>query len=490
MSEWPVLTLAELTEPDGVLCDGDWVESKDQDPKGSNRLIQLADVGDGSFLDRSARFLNDEQFARLQCTELHPNDVLVSRMAHPLGRACVFPAQPLRCATVVDVAIVRPARRKADPRWLAYAINAPETRAAIQEQASGTTRARVSRSRLAQIPIPTPPLDEQRRIVAKLDALRARSRRAKDALDAVPALVERLRRSILAAAFRGDLTADWRAQHPDVEPATELLQRIRVERRARWEEAQLAKLLAKGKPPKDDRWKDKYVEPEPVDESELPELPDTWCWASLREVAELKGGITKGQKRVADVSLRSVPYLRVANVQRGRLALHEVASIDATENDIADLALQPGDVLFNEGGDRDKLGRGWVWEGQIPECIHQNHVFRGRVVLGEVRPKLISHFANSVGQSYFLREGSQTTNLASINITKLGALPVPLAPAVEQLALEATLAKGLARLDAIAATHERVRSAALALDSAILAAAFRGELLDRQSDGAPPSLAP
>ena len=71
--------------------------------------------------------------------------------------------------------------------------------------------------------------------------------------------------SILAAPFRGDLTADWRAENPAVEPASELLKRIRGERRKRWEEAQLAKLTANGKPPKDDRWKAKYVEPEPVD---------------------------------------------------------------------------------------------------------------------------------------------------------------------------------------------------------------------------------
>jgi len=110
--------------------------------------------------------------------------------------------------------------------------------------------------------------------VAKLESLQARSRRAREALEAVPPLLEKLRQSILAAAFRGDLTADWREQHPDVEPASELLKRIRTERRKKWEQAEFAKLKAKGKNPTDDKWKLKYVEPEPVDESELPELPE------------------------------------------------------------------------------------------------------------------------------------------------------------------------------------------------------------------------
>jgi type I restriction enzyme S subunit len=133
----------------------------------------------------------------------------------------------------------------------------------------------------AEVPIALQ-LREQRRIVAKLDALTERSRRAKAALDAIPPLIEKFKQSVLAAAFRGDLTADWRAAHPDVEPASELFKRIRVERRRRWEEAELAKLTAKGKAPTDDRWKAKYEEPEAVDASELPELPRSWCWASTR----------------------------------------------------------------------------------------------------------------------------------------------------------------------------------------------------------------
>ena len=121
-----------------------------------------------------------------------------------------------------------------------------------------------------------PPLPEQRRIVAKIEALQERSRKARAALEAIPPLLEQFRQSVLAAAFRGDLTADWRAQHPNVEPASVLLDRIRAERRRRWEEAELAKMQAKGKMPKDEKWKERYKEPEPVDPESLePEVPET-----------------------------------------------------------------------------------------------------------------------------------------------------------------------------------------------------------------------
>ena len=360
-------------------------------------------------------------------------DLLVCEGGEP-GRCAVWDGRAADMRYQKALHRVRPGAQL-DARFLMYHLRADALRGALEDYFTGTTIKHFTGTALARYAIRHPSLEDQRRIVAHLDACFARTRHAKAALDDVPVLVDRFRQSILAAAFRGDLTADWREANPDVEPASELLKRIRVERRRRWEEAELAKMVAKGKPPKDDRWKAKYEEPEPVNEEGLPELPAGWAWCSLRAVAQLKGGITKGQKRTAGASVREVPYLRVANVQRGYVDTRDVAVIEATDAEIQELKLEPGDILFNEGGDRDKLGRGWVWSGELPLIIHQNHVFRGRLTSADVQPKLISWYANSAGQEYFLREASQTTNLASINITKLGALPIPMPPAAEQAAL-------------------------------------------------------
>ena len=101
---------------------------------------------------------------------------------------------------------------------------------------------------------------------------------SKKGIRRIPPLLEKFRQSVLSSAFRGDMTADWRAQNPDIEPAEKLLERIRKERRKSWEENEWAKMKAKGKTPKDDKWKTKYKEPEPVDTTDLPELPEGWCW--------------------------------------------------------------------------------------------------------------------------------------------------------------------------------------------------------------------
>ncbi len=180
-------------------------------------------------------------------------------------------------------------------------------------------------------------------------------------------------------------------------------------------------------------------------------LPTGWCWTTLGEIADLTGGLTKGKKRKNGDRLRSVPYLRVANVQRGYLDLDEVKLIEATEAEIQALRLRAGDVLFNEGGDRDKLGRGWVWQDALPECIHQNHVFRARLHNPVIEPKFVSWYANSEGAAYFNQQGKQTTNLASINLTRLSEFPLPLAPAPEQRRIVAEIESQFTRLDAAVA---------------------------------------
>jgi type I restriction enzyme S subunit len=161
--------------------------------------------------------------------------------------------------------------------------------------------------------------------------------------------------------------------------------------------------------------------------------------------------------------------------------------IRAREADIQDLNLQAGDILFNEGGDRDKLGRGWIWEGQIPECIHQNHVFRARLFLREVNPKFISWCGNSYGQRWFMRTGKQSVNLASINLTVLRSFPVPLASAAEQEAIVEAVEDQLSVIDHLEADLEAKLGSAQALRQSILRNAFTGQIVPHDPNDEPAS---
>ncbi|XXT19105.1 hypothetical protein WME94_53655 [Sorangium sp. So ce429] len=311
------------------------------------------------------------------------------------------------------------------------------------------------------------------------------------ALERVLAKLKRYRAAVLKAACEGRLVpteADLaKKEVREYEPGDVLLRRILVERRARWEADQLSKMKAKGQVPRDNRWKSKYEEPKGPDIRELSKLPEGWVWTCLRNIADIKGGITKGQKRRQDVKLCAVPYLRVANVQRGYLDLNEVKQIDATPEELEELCLIRGDVLFNEGGDRDKLGRGWIWEEQLPLCIHQNHVFRARLANGVVEPKFVSWYGNSFGQRYFVGEGKQTTNLASINITKLGALPVPLPPFAEQKRIVEEVDRLLSVTDEAEQTVRAQLVRAQRLRQSVLKRAFEGKLVPQDPNDEPAS---
>ena len=180
--------------------------------------------------------------------------------------------------------------------------------------------------------------------------------------------------------------------------------------------------------------------------------------------------------------------LRVANVQRGFLDLSEVKTILATEKDIKELTLQAGDILFNEGGDRDKLGRGWVWRDEVENCIHQNHVFRMRPFLPEVLPELVSHHGNTFGKTWFQSAGKQTTNLASINMTMLRMFPVPLGPADEQRELLNQLDLQIEQLDRQEKAVELGLKQSTAQRQNILRAAFAGELVPQNPNDEPASV--
>ncbi len=152
----------------------------------------------------------------------------------------------------------------------------------------------------------------------------------------------------------------------------------------------------------------------------------------LAKLATVGSGVTLGRKFTGP-GTADYPYLRVANVQDGHIDLSEIKTICLPQSVAVRAQLQPGDVLMNEGGDFDKLGRGAVWQGQISNCLHQNHVFRVRCNQDLLLPDFLALWAASeFGKKYFMLASKQSTNLASINSTQLKKFPVLRPELVEQ----------------------------------------------------------
>lgn len=193
---------------------------------------------------------------------------------------------------------------------------------------------------------------------------------------------------------------------------------------------------------------------------------------ALGEIAEVVSGVTVGRK-VRGSATREIRYLAVVNVQDQRLDLSTVKTIHATDDEIERYRLQDGDLLLTEGGDPDKLGRGCLWSGELPECIHQNHIFRVRVQSGDVTPQYLNWLVGSPrGKSYFLRSAKQTTGIASINSRQLRAFPVLVPP----LSLQKEFGAILGRRSTVEGEMAASRCELDALFASLQFRAFRGDL--------------
>lgn len=222
----------------------------------------------------------------------------------------------------------------------------------------------------------------------------------------------------------------------------------------------------------------------PIKDSGIPwlgEVPVHWEVNRLKFVASVQTGIAKGKDTQGRRTI-AVPYLRVANVQDGHLALDEVAMLDIEPEQLERYRLLPGDVLMNEGGDFDKLGRGAIWEGEIPDCIHQNHVFA-------VRPFGVTpHWLNAVtgsayAQFYFMSRSKQSTNLASISSTNIMELPVVLPPGEEQAQILAFVGRVGERVESLSASARHAIEVLRERRGALISAAVTGKIDVRSASG-------
>ena len=305
---------------------------------------------------------------------------------------------------------------------------------------SGTTRLKLTQGSMRKVPFLLPPLPEQNRISKKLEALQLRSSKAKKALETIPPLLTKFRQSVLSSAFRGDLTAEWRAQNPDVEPAEKLLERIRKERRKRWEEEELAKMKAKGKKPKDDKWKDKYKEPEPVDTTDLPELPEGWCWAALEELGDWFGGGTPSKSVLSYWPNGTIPWvspkdMKLPVIMETVYYINEKPLQDSTSN-----LLPEGSILI--------VTRSGILRRTLPVALAGvdlsiNQDLKGLKLEEGLRPVYVFEALNSLADSIREQCAKAGTTVESIVFERLLRFPIPIASENEQ----AIIAKKLRELN-------------------------------------------
>ncbi|MCL7068285.1 restriction endonuclease subunit S [Escherichia coli] len=352
-----------------------------------------------------------------------------------------------------ELHVARPFSDIINRKYLLLNFKSPNFLKSGESQMTGSAgQKRVPRLFFENNPIPFPPLQEQERIIIRFtqlmslcDQLEQQSLTSLDAhqqlvetllgtltdsqnaeelaenwarisehfdtLFTTEASVDALKQTILQLAVMGKLVP----QDPNDEPASELLKRIAQEK---------AQLVKEGKIKKQKPLP-------PISDEEKPfELPEGWEWCLFEDIIDIQSGITKG-RNLSNRTLVKVPYLRVANVQRGYLDLTEIKQIEIPIEEKEKYQVVKGDLLITEGGGWDTVGRTTVWCHDW-YIANQNHVFKGRNIGQDVDPYWLETYMNSpFSRQYFANASKQTTNLASINKTQLRGCPVAIPPSSE-----------------------------------------------------------
>lgn len=340
----------------------------------------------------------------------------------------------------------------------------------------------VTRDRFDSTPLLLPPLGEQARIVEKLEELLSDLHAGVAALERARANLKRYRAAVLKAAVEGRLTEKWRAAHPDVEPASKLLDRILAERRRKWEGAQLRKYAEKGQPPPKG-WKDKYPEPVKAEMERLPELPAGWCWASLDQLAEIGTGATPLRSEqsywrggsIAWVTSAAVnePYVRKASELVTPAALAET-----------NLAVYPKHTLilamYGEGRTR----------GKVSELLIEattNQALAALVLEGvgaDCRPYIKAYLAKSYEDMRRIAAGGVQPNL---NLGLIREMCVPMPPLLEQAEIVGMIDRLLSVQEQLVEEGQKSVRRGARLRQAILKRAFEGKLVPQDPNDEPAS---
>jgi type I restriction enzyme S subunit len=413
------LPLRRIASGGGFFCDGDWIETPFITDDGV-RLVQTGNVGVGVYREQGFRFVSEQTFADLRCTEVLPGDVLICRLADPVGRSCIAPNLGCKMITSVDVAILRPSPGVADARYLNYFFGSSGYLEFVGSIARGGTRQRISREQLGEVPVRLPLLREQRAIAdyldaetARIDALITKKRRLIDLVD------ERTEAEIFHAVTRGGVGPR------ELKPS-----------RLSWVE----------------------------------EIPLGWGTPPVSANFELQLGKMLNAEAAAGPS--QFPYLRNVNVQWDHISLLDLATMHFDEQDRLRCLLRTGDLLVCEGGE---VGRAAIWNGEVAECYFQKAIHRVRPRRGADGRFLMYCLRAAAKRSVFAVEGNLST-IVHLTGEQLRAHRFPWPPRDEQACIVQHLDIATLRAKELTANIARQIDLLLERRQALITAAVTGEL--------------
>jgi len=435
----------------------------------------IRDLNDGPVGD-SATKINEEGLNNSSAKWVEPGSVLVA-MYGSIGKLGIATE---RLTTNQAIAFTKPEGN--DAKYLFYYLML--SRSALLQQGKGIAQKNISQTVLKAFPFPLAPLEQQKRIVAKIEELFSHIDAGIEALKKAKQLLKQYRQSVLKAAVTGELTKEWREANKDkLEPASQLLERILKERRQKWEEQQLEQFKTKGKMPKNDKWKEKYKTPVDLkDWSFLCELPKSWVWSSVDQIgnpndqAVLTGpfGSNLGKK---DFISSGVPVLTIGCLKESGIILTKAMHVSTKKAvELERYKLKDGDMLFSRMA---AVGRAGHIDKKLEGCLFNYHIMRLRLHDEAILQDYFVHYVRGSSQVYeYVKEVNHGATRDGINTQQLLEMPVVLPPLDEQYQICRVVKEKLDLIRCLDIDIDQQLKKAEKNKQSILASSFSGEIIN------------
>lgn len=415
--------------------------------------IKSGDLNDGN-VSEATEFITEEALKNSSAKLFPAGTLMIALYGATIGKLGLLTIDAATNQAVCGIFVPEGVETK----YLFYFLL--QHRPELIKQGAGGAQPNISQGIVRDVEVPLPPLPEQRRIVARIEELFSRLDAGVAALRHAKAQLQRYRQSVLAAAVTGQLTQAWREQHPDTDPAEELLKRILEQRREQWD------------------GRGKYSEaasPKPL----AFDLPSS-SWASV-SIDQLAVDTTIGLVRAAvlqNSNEEGFAYLKMDKIDmNGRVNLDGLVYVDATKDEVARFSLRKGDVLFNTRNSVELVGKtGHVASEPVTPLVFNNNLMRLRFV-GSALPAFVAlqmcskQFRDSM-------EGAKraTTSIAAVYGKDLRPLPIALPPLAEQHQIVAEVEARTTAIDNLEAELDRQITRSNRLRQSTLSSAFHGDL--------------
>lgn len=456
---------------------------------GSIPWLNISDLNDG-IVSSSAKHITESGLNASSAKMVDANSILIA-IYGSIGKLGI---NTIPVSTNQGICFTKNFPSKMNNKFLFYYLLSIRNK--LINLGKGGTQQNISQTVLNSVEFKFPSLNEQNRIVDKIETLFSEVDAGIANLTLAKRQLEQYRQSLLKHAFEGKLTAKWREKHGKALPlpsADELLEQIQTARQdyydqqmADWEQA-VQDWEEQGKEGTKPRKPSKLEDIKVINKTELSTiLPSYWSEQYLESISIISGGLTKNASR--KVLEEQVPYLRVANVHANELRLDDISYIGIKESEKPRTLLQENDLLIVEGnGSIEHIGRVALWTGEIHPCYHQNHLIKARI-FEVVEPKYILYFLlSATGRERIVKVASSTTGLHTLSLSKVSNLIIPLTSLAEQKQIIELLESKLSDSERLVDDIDTQLKKANLLKTSILHKAFQGKLVPQDPNDPPAS---